>query len=427
MVALGLYTVRFLCNALQTGCWTSSEKSIHRASIAVTLSDDGGPVHRSSLTVFTLTVSSELLVAGRTPMIPEVLLMGGEHAIHSAVGERFRNQVKRTLLSTYVVPVAPVFAPGRPYRSTAALELPYFIHVFGGFAIMTHLLTMKKCGEVNRCCYWWPYFPAAYLSTLLLDDAANEGSKGKKPKGLGAGDGVSISRQWEVVVWALSRWRTPRDGKWRAECGLVRWACRGCQRDKIALSASKAVVVCSSPACALYDEPQARILPPASYTPISKYFRLLRRRIGGPRGYPLLGNIPLRLQYDVLHCSEKIRKGLMYFLLALLPEFKHITARLSIYRLMGRNKVGGMYIRELGRLEDMIVALPGSLVEVPVDGGAAMMMQHSQLLTSAWRRAVTNRPAGERESAAVVFQLSDAVLEQIYSALKPLDPVTKKA
>jgi len=232
-------------------------------------------------------------------------------------------------------------------------------------------------------------------------------------------------------VWGFARWSTLRERNWVAADGHVRWPCAGCGRHLLALSDSPSFLACTVARCCRYAEPQAPLLPRVAYTPLSEFYRLLRRRVGGPRGYPLFGDIPFRIIAPVLHCTGKISKGLMFFLLAIMPMTMKTTAGNQISFLMGRNNMGGMYLREFGRLAAMVVALPGVLsddeVDVELDGGAVVMLQLSQLLTAAWRRAVSTKPAIERESAAVALQLTAAFLAPLYSQLKPLDPVTKSA
>jgi len=121
----------------------------------------------------------------------------------------------------------------------------------------------------------------------------------------------------------------------------------------------------------------------------------------------------------------------MFFLLAIMPMTMKTTARNTIYLLMGRGNDGGMYLRDFGRLAAHFVALTGVLsderMDVALDGAAVFMLQMSQILTAAWRRAVEINTAAERESAAVAFQLTVAVLTPLFANLQPLDPVTKSA
>lgn len=93
VVAVEFDPVVSLTRAFRAGCQPSSEAAIRRASVEVTLAGDGGPVRRNSMTVFTLTASSELLRSGRTPLLPVLFILGGEQAIHTAIGERLRTQL----------------------------------------------------------------------------------------------------------------------------------------------------------------------------------------------------------------------------------------------------------------------------------------------------------------------------------------------
>jgi len=422
VVAIEFDPVGSLQRALSEGCVPATEAEIQAAPVAVTLAGDGGPVRRSALTVFTLTVSSTLLRSGRTPLIPVLFLLSGEHAIHSAVGERLQELLRTTLHETFTVPVkatSSTSTTSAPLRCTAPLSLPFFLRVCGDFALLAHVLTLTGCGDVSRCPYWWPCLPASYLSGSLLE------------RGSGAGrDAAFLSSHWELVVWGLARWCSlgSGHGQWRGSDGRVLWACDGCGTDMEALSTSTTIMACEDRTCNRFEDPQAPLLPRVAYTPLSNFFKRLRRRLGGSRGYPLLGDIPFVLQAPVLHCTGKISKGLMFFLLALMGEPMETKAKRAIYKLMGRGNLGGLYLREFGRLGALIVAVPGVLgKDVNVDHGAVVMLQLSQLLTASWRRAISTKPVAERESAASTLQLAAALLAPIYSALKPLDPVTKKA
>jgi len=121
----------------------------------------------------------------------------------------------------------------------------------------------------------------------------------------------------------------------------------------------------------------------------------------------------------------------MFFLLAIMPMTMKTTARNTIYLLMGRGNVGGMYLRKFGRLAALVVALTGVLsdehMDVALDGAAVVMLQLSQILTAACRRVVGIKAAAERESAVAAIQLTVAVLAPLFANLQPLDPVTKSA
>ena len=388
----------------------------------MTIAGDGRPVRRSALTVFTLTVSSTLLRSGRTPLIPVSFLLRFEHAIHSAVVKRLQELLRTTLNEIFTVPVkatSSASTTGAPLHWTAPMSLPFFLRVCGDFALLAHVLTLTGCGDLSRCPYWWACLPASYLAGSVLE------------RGLGAGqDAAFLSSHWDLVVWGLARRCSlgPGHGQRRGSDSRLLWACDGCGTDMESLSTSTTILACEDPTCNRFDDPQVPLFSRVAYKPLSKFFERLRRRLGGSRGYPLLGDIPFVLQVAVLHCTGKISKGLMFFLLALMGAPMETKAKKAIYKLMGRGNLGGLYLREFGRLGALIVAVPGILgKDVNVDHGAIVMLQLSQLLTALWRRAISTKPVAERESVASTLQLVAALMAPIYSALKPLDPVTQES
>ncbi|OSX75705.1 hypothetical protein BU14_0224s0003 [Porphyra umbilicalis] len=87
-----------------------------------------------------------------------------------------------------------------------------------------------------------------------------------------------------------------------------------------------------------------------------------------------------------------------------------------------------MYLRVLHRVFAIVVALPKALGEgVTPDTGVVAMMKLRQLLTESWRRAIGARISVERDRSATALRLAAALLSPLYAALKPHDPVTKKA
>jgi len=82
-----------------------TEAEVRRAPATVTPAGDGGPVQRTSMTTFTLTVSSRLFSSGRISPIPVLFSLGGEQAVHSAVGERLRERLIVAFRGTYMVPM----------------------------------------------------------------------------------------------------------------------------------------------------------------------------------------------------------------------------------------------------------------------------------------------------------------------------------
>lgn len=88
--------------------------------------------------------------------------------------------------------------------------------------------------------------------------------------------------------------------------------------------------------------------------------------------------------------------------------------------------MGGMYLREFGRLVSHIVALP-IILGVPIDGAALVMLALSQLLTASWRRSVSTAAPDVRECAVTTVGLAASLLGPLYEALKPFEPETKTA
>lgn len=133
----------------------------------VTLAGDGGPERRRTLNVFTFTVPIHLLSGGRSPLVPALVVLGGESAIHQALGDRLHFQVRRALARTYttnglatehsaVVTRAPATV------RTAPVRLPYVVRFSGDFAMLAHM--MSTSGGANRCPYWWPCAVSSFIS-----------------------------------------------------------------------------------------------------------------------------------------------------------------------------------------------------------------------------------------------------------------------
>lgn len=89
------------------------------------------------------------------------------------------------------------------------------------------------------------------------------------------------------------------------------------------------------------------MLFPIAYSPLSEFLNLSRRHMGRTRGPPLLRDIRFMPQPPVLHSTGKIAKSLIWFMFAFLQQSEPTDARLSVYNVMGRSNMGGMYLREL--------------------------------------------------------------------------------
>lgn len=420
VVAVEFDPVESLAFALRSGAQAPSA-DLSDVRVELTLAGDGGPVLRTTLTVFTLTVSTSMFPSGTSPLIPVLFLLSGEQAIHSAVGDRLREQLHAVLTAEYAVPVIgdcddhalPRTEATMPV--TASLRLPFFLRLCGDFAMLDHFLSLTGGSDWNRCPSWWLCTPRRYLSgAFWLGGAAGEA---RNP-------GV-LYKHWLLVVWSLARWCALQRGHWVESRGRLTSSC-ACGWKVAACSSSPALLACKNRRCFMRGDQGTHLLPYIAYSPLSDMYKLLRRLLGGTRGYPLLGNIPFLVQLPVLHCTGKIAKNLVWFLFSLLPASLKITARMNIFSIMGRSNMKSMYLREFCRLTAHVVADPQAL-GVPLDGGVIMMLQLSQLLAAAWRRAIGTSSAHERECAAVTLQLAATILSSLYAVLKHSDPGTKSS
>jgi len=144
------------------------------------------------------------------------------------------------------------------------------------------------------------------------------------------------------------------------------------------------------------------------------------------RGYPIIRDVPFVAQAPVLHCTGKILKGLMFFLLALLTKAHWEISRAAIYASTGRANMGGLYLRDFWRVAAQIVACP-EFLGAPVDGSLLVMMQLAVFLADSWSRSISSCAEPERDAAAAMLQLVASLLGIVYKAVKPLDPGTKNA
>lgn len=420
VVAVEFNAVESLALAFRSGAESPSD-DLSGVHVELTLAGDGGPVLRTTLTVFTLTVSTSLFPCGASPLIPVLFLLSGEQAIHSAVGDRLREQLHTALAAEYAVPVVcPCEDDALPSKEetmpiTAVLRLPFFLRLCGDFAMLDHFLSLTGGSDKQRCPCWWPCTPRRYLSGAFWLAS---------PSGQVRNPGV-LCHHWLLVVWSLARWCALLRGHWVESRGRLTSMC-ACGSRSVACSSSPALLSCKNLRCSIRKDQGAHVLPHIAYSPLSDMYKLLRRLLGGTRGYPLLGNIPFLVQPPVLHCTGKIAKNLVWFLFSLLPASLKVTARMNIFSIMGRSNMKSMYLREFCRLSAHVVADPQAL-GVPLDGGVIMMLQLSQLLTAAWRRAIGTSSAHERECAAVTLQLTATVLASLYAVLKHSDPDTKSS
>lgn len=166
--------------------------------VDVTLCGDGVPVRRRTMTVFTVTVSTEAVRGGRTPLLPLLYLLSPEQAIHSALGERLGDLISNVLQAKYAVQVLP-HRRASSEQTTASLRLPYSIRLCGEFAMLCHYLKLTGGGDALRCCYKWPCIPQTYLSVEMMLRAPGEFDCGS------ARDAVTLRWQWGLIVWVFAR------------------------------------------------------------------------------------------------------------------------------------------------------------------------------------------------------------------------------
>lgn len=338
--------------------------------------------------------------------------MGGEQAIHTALRERLHAQVRGALMRTYHTPVRQK-TPAQSSQPTAALRLPYGVTLCGEFATLSHFMSVS--GGTSRCPNWWPCAPTAVFSLAARSDAAGT-----------VRDQSTISIQWALAVWILVRWCAIAKGSWNLSYDGLVWPWAACGMPMTATSLSRTNLYCTTQKCARYRVPAVPFLPLIAVNPLPDFFTKTRRSMGGPRGEPFLRDISFFMHAPVLNCTGKISEALVFFAFALMSIPTRDVARQSIYNVMGRSNLRRMYLRELGRLVAPVVCVRTVLV-VRVDGAVTVMLQSSQLLTAAWRRATSTATIAEREGAEATLQFDAALLRPLYACIKPLDPETKRS
>lgn len=148
-------------------------------------------------------------------------------------------------------------------------------------------------------------------------------------------------------------------------------------------------------------------------------FNYLRRRAGGVQNYPLLRSVRVVLQVPVLHCTGNSMKKLLFFFLAEQGTTSKATAKGGMHGVTGRANFGGLYMREHIQLVSLILACP-DIVGVAIDSAILSMWSLAQLMTAAWRQALT-APIEKCAKAVAVMELAAGLLDPLWSALKPLD------
>lgn len=215
-----------------------------------------------------------------------------------------------------------------------------------------------------------------------------------------------------------------KDGRWRVLDGNLFWL-RNCGSRLDVRFSSEDFMMCSNDACPDRRSGTAHPFPSVANTPMSHFFKLLRRRCAGTRGHPLLGDTPFLVQSPVIHCTGNFAKVLICFMIALRTQAQHAAAREHLYNILRRSNMGGLYLREFIQIVAHIVAFPSSL-RFPLDGAVLTMLQLSHLLTSCRQRAISTEAREEREQAAATRQIAAALFAPLFTALTPFDPVTRK-
>lgn len=161
-------------------------------------------------------------------------------------------------------------------------------------------------------------------------------------------------------------------------------------------------------------------------TPSSGFIKAARNATVGSRNLPQLRNIPCMPHAPVLHCTGVVAQSIVVFGLSLVTITSRDAARLNIDKVMDRSSMGGMYLREFGRLVSHNVALPRGF-GVRIDGAGLVKLALSDLFTASSRRAASKAAPDVRECAVTIVRLAASLLGPLYEALKPFDPETKTA
>lgn len=427
VVAVQFDPVAAMAAAIARRTVDSTVDEVQGSDAAWSLASDGGPVRRSSITLFTLTLSACWLFRGRTPMIPVLYILAGEHNMHSAIGDRLDALLGEAIGASYEVPVADVDRGGADDEAAGGAATqghagdlscdagvcdwrgPSLLRIVGDFAMLAHIMGMTGGSDDSRCPFWWPCAAGNFLSL-----SAHVSADGRTRT-------VSnVMRQWEFVCWQLARWCTLRNASLSVDAGSVLVRCPACRTTTPLPTTFQERVPCQAPGC------QGRsllALPVVSPTPLTDTLHRLRRRAGGVRGYPVIRCVPIVLQVPVLHCTGSLIKKITHFFLAELGEAPRVVARQGMYGVTGRSTLRQLYLREHIKLAALIVACE-DIVGVQVDSAIMSMWSMALLLTAAWRQALTGEVSRRGEYIAVL-ELAAGLLAPLWSSLKPLDKESK--
>jgi len=388
------------------------------ASNVITVAADGGPVCRRTLTVVTVTLSSEFLVGKQSPLLPLLYVLGGEGLLHTGIGRRLRRIIGNILESDYLVPRRaadgqPSVAATEPSTQMVTVQPKTPLRLCADFAMQCHFLAITGGSGVWRC-------PSGYPCK-----AQDMGTPSAPSRALSRPRTVSVlDKQWLLSIWSFGRWCALRTKAWICADGAVGVACRSCKNFMTNVSPGAVHLSCRTGGCALSGSLQGEVLAPLPKSTIGTAFRAARHVFGGVRGTPIIPDVPIAVQHPLLHCTSSIVKAIVYFMLAWFTRSEEDTARQGIHGLEGKTNLGEMYGREFRDMAAKLLACP-DVLGVPIDRAIMLLFSLSQLLSAAWRKSVGRGTGAEREAAAAVVELTATLLAPLFSVFKRLDPVTK--
>jgi len=399
-------------------------------SNVMTVAADGGPVCRRTLTVVTLTLSTEFIVGSQSPLLPMLFILGGEGQLHSGVGRRLRLSIAAVMGADYLVPTRagangdlappivddddnpPPVADEQP-SSMEVVRMDQLLRIVADFAMQDHLLGLTGCADIWRC-------PSGFPCLV-----ADMGSPSAPSWALTRSRTVaSLKTQWLLSVWSFSRWCALRPKLWVCVDGVVGVPCRVCGIVMAYESLGATHLACRTDSCALLGVPQGELIPTLPKSAMGLAFRSARRTFGGVRGFPILPDMPIAVQHPLLHCTSNIIRMIVFFMLAWFTRQQADTARANIYEFEGKTNMGAMYGREFRALAAKLLACP-NMLGVPIDRAILMLMSLAQLLSASWRKAVGRGSVAEREASAAILHLTGTLLAPLFAVFKRLDPETK--
>jgi len=300
-------------------------------SNVITVAADGGPVCRRTLTVVTLTLSTEFIIGYQSPLLPMLFILGGEGQLHSGIGRRLRPAIAAVMHADYLVPTRahedadnpPPLAEdtGNPPPAAGGNELPRLLldqpssmevvraqpllRVVADLAMQGHLLALTGCADMWRCPSGFPCHVADMGSPSAPSWSLT------RPRTI-----ASLETQWLLSVWSFSRWCALRPKLWVCGDGLVGVPCREFGLVMAYESLGATHLACRGEGCALTGMPQGELMPTLPKSAMGLAFRSARRTFGGVRGFPILPNMPVAVQHPLLHCTSNIIKMIVFFMLA---------------------------------------------------------------------------------------------------------------